>query len=63
PAASFFVLKVEGCHTMAGLDCTPLPGVMSNEPCGDPMPQAARPICDEDRRLLQRWVLQGALNN
>jgi hypothetical protein len=63
PAESFLVLKIEGCQNAGALACTPLMGVMSGMPCGDTMPQAGRPVCNADRALVRRWVLQGALEN
>ncbi|MEL6182310.1 MAG: hypothetical protein AAFS10_25360, partial [Myxococcota bacterium] len=63
PAESFLIVKVEGCQDALELECTPQPGSTTSSACGGVMPLASRPICDLDRELLRRWVLQGALDN
>jgi hypothetical protein len=63
PERSFLMLKVDGCQGSAGLKCTAQPGAISGSACGDAMPQAQRPVCNEDRERLRTWILQGALDN
>jgi hypothetical protein len=63
PARSFLLLKVEGCQNASTLVCRAQPGAHGAEPCGDTMPQAARPLCNAERDFLRRWVRQGASDN
>jgi hypothetical protein len=64
PSRSFLVLKVEGCQNASlGITCRAQPGARTTAPCGDTMPQAARPLCNADRELLRRWIQQGARDN
>jgi hypothetical protein len=60
PSTSFLLLKVEGCQNALGLSCKPQLGSHSGEPCGDVMPQGARPICTNERRLMSSWIAAGA---
>ena len=64
PSRSFLVLKIEGCqNSSTGITCRAQPGAKTTAPCGDTMPQAARPLCNADRELLRRWIQQGARDN
>jgi hypothetical protein len=60
PENSFLLLKVEGCQNTGGLTCQALLGARSGQPCGDTMPQAARPLCNKERANLRSWIRQGA---
>jgi len=63
PDESFLLLKVEGCQNALGLSCMAQMGSHSGQPCGDTMPQGERPLCNDERRLLRRWIQQGAADN
>jgi len=63
PSQSFLVIKVEGCQNALGLTCTAQPGAVTAGPCGDTMPQGARPLCNAERVFLRHWIRQGASDN
>lgn len=63
PTTSFLMLKLDGCHTAAGLACTPQPGADSDEPCGDRMPQGSGSLCAEERNLVRSWIALGTLDD
>lgn len=60
PENSFLMLKMDGCHNVPGLVCTPQPGAETNGACGDPMPQTGDLRCKADRDTVRRWIAQGA---
>jgi hypothetical protein len=62
PSQSFFMLKIDGCHTEAGLTCMLQPGSTTMEQCGEAMPPG-QPLCADERDLFRRWISQGAQNN
>ena len=57
PERSFLFLKVEGCQNGMGLTCR---GAIANAPCGDRMPALSDELSVEKRRVLARWIQQGA---
>jgi hypothetical protein len=56
PPRSFLFLKIEGCQNRAGLSCG---GVLAAR-CGQRMPDLSPPLAVESRRLIARWIVQGA---
>lgn len=63
PSKSFLMLKMDGCHDVAGLACTPQPKSKSGAKCGDRMPQGNSSLCADDRDVIRRWIAQGAAND
>ncbi len=65
PESSFLMLKLDGCQdsAAAGLACEKQPGVFSFSPCGDRMPQAQKPLSEEERNVFRDWILAGAAND
>jgi hypothetical protein len=54
---SFLFLKIEGCQNHSGLACG---GALAGAPCGQRMPALSPPLAADDRRLIARWIVQGA---
>jgi hypothetical protein len=63
PAQSFMMLKMDGCQDAAGLSCTPQPGAVGTNACGDSMPQSSPILSRDERDLFRRWIAQGAQSN
>jgi hypothetical protein len=63
PEQSFLMLKLDGCHTTAGLTCTLQGSSMPSDSCGQIMPPGGQSLCADERDLFRRWISQGAQNN
>lgn len=64
PANSFFMLKLDGCQSSAGLQCVKIKSNKTDplELCGESMPDGEL-LCDDERDIFRRWIAQGAQNN
>lgn len=63
PAESFLMLKLDGCQNDPSFQCTPQPTPISNEPCGDRMPQGADALGETELDMFRSWIALGARND
>jgi hypothetical protein len=63
PGESFLMLKLDGCHNDPSFQCTPQATPISNQPCGDRMPELAAALSDTELDMFRSWIALGARND
>lgn len=63
PGESFLMLKLDGCQNDPAFECDPQPSPISNQPCGDRMPQMANDLSEQDLDMFRSWIALGARND
>jgi hypothetical protein len=60
PQSSFLMRKLDDCYEGISGGCQALAGHITDNPCGDRMPQASK-LSINERNKVRRWIAQGAL--